>query len=61
MAKISWTDRVTNEDVLHTVKEASNTLHTRTIKESKVNWIGHILHRNCVLKQVIEGKTQGWI
>jgi hypothetical protein len=22
------------------------------------NWIGHILHRNCLLKHVIEGKTE---
>jgi hypothetical protein len=23
------------------------------------NWIGHILHRNCLIKQVIEGKIKG--
>jgi hypothetical protein len=23
------------------------------------NWIGHILRRNCILKHVIEGKTEG--
>ena len=23
------------------------------------NWIGHILRRNCLLKQVIEGKVKG--
>jgi hypothetical protein len=23
-----------------------------------VNWIGHILRRNCLLKQVIEGKIK---
>jgi hypothetical protein len=27
----------------------------------KANWIGHILHRNCLLKHVIEGKTEGRI
>jgi len=27
----------------------------------KANWIGHILHRNCLLKQVIEGKIEGRI
>jgi hypothetical protein len=26
------------------------------IKRRKVNWIGHILRRNCILKHVIEGK-----
>ena len=26
-----------------------------------MDWIGHILHRNCLLQQVIEGKIQGGI
>jgi hypothetical protein len=55
MEKISWTDRVRNE-VLHRVKEERNILHT--IKRRKGNWIGHILHRNCLLKHVIEGKLE---
>jgi len=25
----------------------------------KANWIGHILHRNCLLIHVIEGKIEG--
>jgi hypothetical protein len=25
------------------------------------NWIGHILHKNCLLQRVIEGKIKGWI
>jgi hypothetical protein len=31
------------------------------LKERKVNWIGHILRRNCLLKHVIEGKIGGRI
>jgi hypothetical protein len=27
----------------------------------KANWICHILRRNCLLKEVIEGKIKGWI
>jgi hypothetical protein len=59
MEKISWTDRVRNEEVLHRVKEERNILHT--IKRRKTNWIGHILRRNCLLKHVIEGKLEGGI
>jgi hypothetical protein len=59
MEKISWTDRVRNEEVLHRVKEERNILHT--IKRRKANWIGHILRRNCLLKHVIEGKLEGRI
>jgi hypothetical protein len=57
MEKISWTESVRNEEVLHRVKEERNILHT--IKRRKVNWIGHILRRNCFLKHVIEGKLEG--
>jgi hypothetical protein len=59
MVKISWTDRVRNEEVLLTVKEQRNILHE--ICKRKANWIGHILRRNFLLQQVIEGKTKGGI
>ena len=39
------------------VKEQRNILHE--IRKRKANWIGHILRRNCLLKQVIEGKIKG--
>ena len=50
-------DRVRKEEVLHRVKEERNML--QTTKERKVNWIGHILRRNCLLKDVNKGKTEG--
>jgi hypothetical protein len=59
MEKIIWTNHVRNEEVLHTVKKERNIL--RTIKRKKANWIGHILHRNCLIKFVIEGKIEGRI
>jgi hypothetical protein len=59
MEKISWTDHVRNEEVLLRVKEQRNILCE--ISKRKANWIGHILHRNCLLQQVIEGKIKGGI
>jgi hypothetical protein len=56
MEKISWTDRVRNEEVLHRIKEERNIIHT--IKRRKANWIGHILRRNCLVKHVIEGELE---
>ena len=56
MEKISWTDRVRNEEVLLRIKEQRNILHE--ISKRKANLIGHILSRNCLLKQVIEGKIK---
>jgi hypothetical protein len=41
--------------VCNRAKGERNILHTT--KGRKVNWIGHILRRNCLLKHVIEGKT----
>jgi hypothetical protein len=59
MEKISWNDHVRNEEVLLRVKEQINMLHD--ISKRKVNRIGHILRRNCLLRQVIEGKIKGGI
>jgi hypothetical protein len=50
---------VRNEEVLLMVSEQRNILHE--IRKRKANWIGHILRRNCLLKEVIEGKIQGQI
>jgi len=55
--EISWTDRVRNEEELLRAKEERNILHT--VKRRKANWIGHPWRRNCLLKQVIEGKVEG--
>jgi hypothetical protein len=59
MEKISWNDHERNEEVLLRVKEQRNNLHE--ISKRKANWIGHILRRNCLLLQVIEGKIKGGI
>jgi len=57
MENINWTDHVRNGEVLLRVKEQRNILHE--ISKRKVNWIGHILRRNCLLQGVIEGKVKG--
>ena len=41
------------------VKEQRDILHE--IRKRKVNWIGHILRRNCLLQRVVEGKIKGGI
>ena len=59
MEKISWMDKVRNEEVLLRVKDQRNNLHE--ISKRKANWIGHILRRNCLLQRVIERKIKGGI
>jgi hypothetical protein len=56
MEKISWTDRVRNEEVLHRVKDKRNIVHT--VKRTNDNWIGHIFRRNCLLKHFLEEKIE---
>jgi hypothetical protein len=57
MEKIGWTDRVRKEEVLLRVKKQRNFLHE--ISKRKANWIGNILRRVCLLRQVIERKIKG--
>jgi hypothetical protein len=59
MEKISWIDHAGNENVLLKVKEQKNILHE--ISKRKANWIGHILCRNCLLRQIFEVKIKGGV
>jgi len=52
--EISWKDRVRNEEVLR-VREG---MYILRIVNRRANWIGHILRRNCLLKQVTEGEIE---
>jgi hypothetical protein len=57
--KISWTDKITNEEVLERVginRQLMNELRNR-----KKNWIGQnlILRGDDLLKEVIEGRIEG--
>ena len=53
MEKIKWSEKVTNEQVFQCIGKQTllnNILHR------KANWIGHILRRNCLLHNTIEGQ-----
>ena len=43
------------------MEEFYDRVRNNEIRKWKANWIGHILRRNCLLKQVIEGKIKGEI
>jgi hypothetical protein len=57
MKKSAGTERLRNAGVLRRIKDERIILYTAQWR--KANWIGHILHRNCLLKHVIEGKVEG--
>ncbi|KDR10935.1 hypothetical protein L798_14458, partial [Zootermopsis nevadensis] len=57
IGKFRWTDRVTNEEVLRRVNEQRNIL--QAITRRKANWLGHIMRRNGLLSDIIEGQVEG--
>ena len=62
MEKISWKDKVTNEQVLEIVKEKEDANGRNKKKKSrKKKWIGDVLRENGLLKETIEGRIEGRI
>ena len=57
--KISWTDRVRNEEMLQRVIKERIVL--RTINIGKAKWIGYVLRRNCLLQHVVKENIEGRI
>ena len=51
---IKWSEEVTNRQVLKRIGEKRTILNN--IHRKKANWIGHILRRNCLLHDAIEGQ-----
>ena len=56
MEKVSCIDRVRNEEVMHRARKGRNLVHE--IKRRKALCNGHMLCRNCLLKQVVEGNKE---
>ena len=54
MEKIKWSEKVTNEQDLDRIGE--NRTLVNNILCRKANWIGHILRRNSLLHDAIEGQ-----
>ena len=54
MEKIKWPEKVINQHVLVRIEEKRTLINN--ILRRKANWIGHILRRNCLLQDAIEGQ-----
>jgi len=54
MEKIKWSEKITNEQVLDHIGEKRTLLNN--VLHRKVNWIDHILKRNCLIHDAIEGQ-----
>ena len=57
MECISWTEKMTNEEVLWRVGEKR--FMAETIVRRKKNWIGHIMKGDGLMKEVMEEKMEG--
>ena len=55
MLKISYTDHVTNEEVLRRVGEKPSL--TKNIIKRKLQYFGHIIRQDSLQKLLIEGKV----
>ena len=56
MKTISWTTRVTNEEVLNLVEEKRSLVDT--VKTRQKYWIGHLLRGDSLKRDVMEGRLE---
>ena len=54
MEEIKWSEKATNEEILECIGEKRTLLNN--ILHREANWISHILRRNCLLRDAMEGQ-----
>jgi len=54
MEKISWVNKISNEQVLQRVNETKTMLDT--VGKCKLVLLGHVLRHESLLRDIIEGK-----
>ena len=55
--KISWAQKVTNQEILNMIYEERNVISN--IHQRKHNWIGHVLRHDGLLNRIMEGRIEG--
>ena len=55
--KISWTQKVSNQQVLDKIQERRNLLSS--IQKRKHAWLGHVLRHEGLLHTILEGRMEG--
>ena len=56
MERVSWMDKITNEEMLNKVGEKRQLI--RVIRNKQKNWIGHVLKGEGLLREVMEGRME---
>ena len=57
MERISWVDKISNEEVLAKVEEDRQIM--KIIQQRQDHWIWHILRHESLLLDIIEGRMKG--
>jgi len=57
MEKISWVDKISNEEVLQRVNETKTMLDT--VRKCKHMWLEHVLRHESLLHDIIEARMMG--
>ena len=57
MERISWKDKISNEEVLERVGVKRDLMDM--LRKRKKTWIGHVLRGDGLLKEVLEGRMEG--
>jgi len=57
MERVSWMDKITNEEILNKVGEKRQLISVIRIRQK--NWIGHVLRDEGLLGEVMEGRMEG--
>src|SRR6218665_188261 len=57
MERISWTEHISNEEVLTLVGEERSLIST--IRARQRNWMGHLLRGDSLQREIMEGRMEG--
>ena len=57
MLKVSWVDRVTNEEILNRLGVKADLWNILTARRNK--WVGHLLRHDGLVKIILEGTVEG--
>src|SRR6218665_1392425 len=57
MERISWTEHISNEEVLTLVGEERSLIST--IRARQRNWMGHLLRGDSLQREIMEGRMKG--
>ena len=59
MGKVNWMDKRTNEQVLSSINEKRSLIKNNMGHQEELDWIGHVVRGDGLMKLVLEGRMEG--